>query len=50
MFDDNEYIDYDAIIDDSDDLLEDEYYDDSYEDVDEYNFYYHNMTDEIIDE
>ena len=56
MFDDNnEYIDYDRLIDDSEDLMDDEYYSNEYDDYDygnerEFDCYYHNITDELIDE
>lgn len=56
MFDDDNYYDYDSIARDCDDL----YYDDEYdswdgEDIenveqDEWENYYHNITDELIDE
>ena len=56
MFDDDIYFDYDSIAKDADDL----YYDDEYdswdgEDIEnveqsEWENYYHNITDELIDE
>lgn len=54
MFDEDEYIDYDRLVDDSDDLLDDDYYDDFEEYEDDHSFewdnYYHNLVDDIIDE
>jgi hypothetical protein len=57
MFDDNEYLDYDRLVDESDDLLDDDYYgsdDDKYDyDLDnekEFDCYYHNIADELIDD
>ncbi len=56
MFDDNEYLDYDRLVDESDDLLDDDYYgsDDEYDyDLDndkEFDCYYHNIADELIDD
>ena len=56
MFDEDNYYDYNSIINDADDL----YYDDEYdswdsEDIEnveqsEWENYYHNVADEIIDE
>jgi hypothetical protein len=58
MFDEDNYYDYDSIIRDADDLYANEYdeYDawdgDDIEDVDqtEWENYYHNIADEIVDE
>ena len=56
MFDDNdEYIDYDRLVDESEDLLDDEYYnEDDYNPISdnyrEFDYYYHNLTDELTDE
>jgi hypothetical protein len=57
MFDDNnEYIDYDRLIDDSEDLMDDDYYgDDDQYDYDyanerEFDCYYHTLADELTDE
>jgi hypothetical protein len=53
MFDEDNYYDYDSIAKDADDLYHDDDYDfDDIENVDEQEWenYYHNLTDEIIDE
>ena len=56
MFDDNnEYIDYDRLVDDSEDLLDEDYYSDDeygydYDNEREFDCYYHNVADELIDE
>ena len=56
MFDDNdEYIDYDRLVDDSEDLMDDTYYSDDQYDYDyanerEFDCYYHNIADELIDD
>jgi hypothetical protein len=54
MFDEDNYYDYDSIIKDADDLYEDEYndWDNDIENVEhkEWENYYHNIADEIIDE
>lgn len=52
MFDDdNEYIDYDRLVDDADDLLDEDYYDDyDLENEREFDCYYHNVADELIDD
>ena len=53
MFDDdNEYIDYDRLVDDADDLLDEDYYsdDDEYDLEYEFDCYYHNIADELIDD
>lgn len=56
MFDDdNEYIDYDRLVDDADDLLDEDYYSDDEYDYDlenerEFDCYYHNVADELIDD
>lgn len=55
MFDEDNYYDYDSIIRDADDLYNDEYADDWEYDIenvehDEWENYYHNVADEIIDE
>ena len=54
MFDDdNEYIDYDRLVDDADDLLDEEYYGDDDYDLDnerEFDCYYHTVTEELIDD
>lgn len=56
MFDDNnEYLDYDRLVDDSEDLLDDDYYEYNEYDYDlenesEFDSYYHNITDELIDD
>jgi hypothetical protein len=44
--------DYDRVVDDSDDLLEDEDYADAYDYVNEREFdcYYHTLADELADE
>jgi hypothetical protein len=55
MFDDNIYHDYASIVNDTDPLYEDEDYVDEYDyDYDfnnerEFDCYYHNITDELID-
>ena len=55
MFDNDEYIDYDRIVDDSDDLLDEDYYsDDEYgydlDNEQEFDCYYHTLADELVDE
>lgn len=55
MFDEDNYYDYDSIIRDADDLYASEYDDwdgDDIEDVDqtEWENYYHNIADELVDE
>lgn len=56
MYDHEYEYDYDRMVDDSEDLLDDEYYysDDEYDyDYDnekEFDCYYHNITEEIADE
>jgi hypothetical protein len=52
MFDEDNYYDYDSIIRDADDLYDDDYDFDDIENVDEQEWenYYHNITDELIDE
>lgn len=54
MFDDEVYQDYDSILQDADPLYEDEDYRDDEYDYDltnerEFDCYYHNITDELID-
>ena len=52
MFDDNIYYDYNSIINDSEPLYEDEDYSDDeydYQNEREFDCYYHNITDELID-
>ena len=53
MFDDDMYYDYDSIINDADPLYDDEddsaEYDYDYQNEREFDCYYHNITDELID-
>lgn len=54
MFDDEIYYDYDSIINDADPLYDDEDdsedgYDYDYQNEREFDCYYHNITDELID-
>lgn len=54
MFDDNEeYLNYDRLVDESDDLFDDYDSDDDGYDMQneqEFDCYYHNLTDELIDD
>lgn len=45
--------DYDRIVEDSDELYEDDFYDNDYDiddDLTYWDSYYHNITDELVDE
>lgn len=51
MYDDEYEFDYDRIVEDSESLYEDDYFDDGddydYPDQPDYEYYYHNVVDEI---
>ena len=49
MFDDDIYLDYDSIVNDAEPLYEDDEYDYDYTNEREFDCYYHNITDELID-
>jgi len=45
--------DYDRIVEDSDELYEDDFYDNDYDIEEDFSYwdnYYHNVADELIDE
>ncbi len=45
-----EYYDYKSILEDSEDLYEDDYYDDDTNDQAEWDSYYHNIANELVDD
>lgn len=54
MFQDEYEFDYDRVVEDSESLYEDDYFDDGdsydYSDQDYYEHYYHNVVDELDNE
>ena len=54
MFEDEYEYDYDRIVEDTDELYEDDFYEDeydhNYDTTTEYDYYYHNVMDELDNE